>query len=417
LFDSEDNSSPEDCSGIKFCKHSEGEGILKIESSTDLLISRQLKSTNARRIIFPTLHNQIFEPHTRLLKENTDRNSALTFKDIETKQCQSCDYSELDTLCDCKGTKQFSRTSTDIESHQYSDCPLSSRLCRLFAASSELSSLPVALEMDDLPSNMHHSTKSILREKTLECENCASHLPCKHVHFNPRVSVLEFDRSIEEAKLLWYSASELKSFRCQSMEQYVPLQLFPARSKHSLQKSAMQAFGLFSSPRTFANDREFKLQTIFQSELKNILVVDPHELCSKLFAKGLKNMAPFANVVIAKTSDEALTLVKAVHNFDFILVEERLKIIQESLKYKSSGSDLICLLKKKFQCTLPEARQPIFVGVSAHFQKDKDKIKRSGAAFCWPKPPPSLDKAMRNSLLKHILINRGKGEVAINFFS
>ena len=265
---------------------------------------------------------------------------------------------------------------------------------------------------------------SILRNKSLESvpSMVSSEQSCdtKRVAFDAHVWVCEFKRDQTERKTTWYSPSEMDKFKRKAIERLCTFELIPTGTGRLVHKRICNKIN-FSNPALQGDEDEDEvaIQRLARVEVRNILVVDPHDLCSKLFAKALKQMLPHANVVTAKSSDEAMNRLERYGTskpFDLILVEERLKLIPDSEDHHVSGSAFIRLLKDESCRTVPKRNHPLFVGVSAHFEKDKEKLEQSGASFCWPKPPPPLNKAMRDKVLKQILLLRGKHEDALKFF-
>jgi hypothetical protein len=273
--------------------------------------------------------------------------------------------------------------------------------------------LPISI----LRNKSEESIPSVVSLATSE-KSCES----KRVQFDARVWVCEFSRQEEEFKNTWYSKLEMDKFKrravecvCAGTTEFLPT------GTGRLVRMPRQKTLMFTNPALFADEDEdeLALQLIARLEILNILILDPHELCSRLFAKALKHILPHANVVTAKTSEEAMSRMEQLgvqKTFDLYLVEERLKLIQDGEDYQSSGSALIQLLRNQCSKVVPQNRQPLFIGVSAHYGKDKERLQQSGASLCWPKPPPPLDRVMRDHLLKQILILRGKRDTALRYF-
>lgn len=278
--------------------------------------------------------------------------------------------------------------------------------------------------------SLSHAPTSILRNKSNEsvpsmvsASTIEGSCDVRHVRFDARVCVFEFFRHPREHKLTWFSPSEMEKFRRNALELVCSqtMELVPTGTGRLVRTRNVSRQALFTNARLTAdeNEDEIALQDLTRHELRNILIIDPHDLCARLFAKAIQQMLPYANVVTAKSSEEAINRIHqldAATNFDLILVEERLKLIPDSSNHEGSGSALIRLLRAEFTRMVPGNRQPLMIGVSAHFGADKEKLKSSGASLCWPKPPPALDKVMRDNLLKHILILRGKEETALRYF-
>lgn len=243
--------------------------------------------------------------------------------------------------------------------------------------------------------------------------------PLRRVNFDARVWVCEFKRDKDERQTTWYTASDMDRFKRNAVERVCSFtQLVPTGTGRLVRKPLCRK-AMFSNPALLGDEGEDEsaIQRLARIELHSILVVDPHDLCSKLFVKALKQMLPHANVATARSSDDALKRMECCKKpYDLIMVEERLKLVPDAEDYQVSGSAFMRLLAEEASKKLPENRRPVFVGVSAHFEKDKAKLEESGAAFTWPKPPPPLDKTMRDKLLKHILLARGKDQTALKYF-
>jgi CheY-like chemotaxis protein len=153
---------------------------------------------------------------------------------------------------------------------------------------------------------------------------------------------------------------------------------------------------------------------VVQNEIRNILLVDPHDICLALFTKAMKAVLPLANVSLARSSQEALEHMSSGKRFDIILVEERLKLFHGQSNNKkekcNAGSELIRTLISL------GVTGALFVGVSAHLDRDRDALERGGADLCWSKPPPLMDLGLRNSLLKSLLLKRGRATIAEELF-
>ena len=236
----------------------------------------------------------------------------------------------------------------------------------------------------------------------------------RRVRFDARVCVFEFSRHPREHTVTWYSPSDMEKFRRRALELVCAhaTELVPTGTGRLVQTRVRTNQPLFTHERLLTDDRDDEVvrQELARSEFQNVLIVDPHDLCSRLFAKALEKMLPHCKIAITKTSEEALKRSRQII-FDLFIVEERLKVIPHSVEHECSGSALIRRLK--VECA---KRQPLFVGVSAYYGTDKDKLQENGASLCWPKPPPSLDKTMRDNLLKRVLILRGKEETALKYF-
>ena len=269
------------------------------------------------------------------------------------------------------------------------------------------------------------------------------------VKFDPRIWVREFQRSDEESEI-WYTADDLERFKRHAValimaRTNLESELIPTGTGRMVQKApsqACKAFFTHAALRLDASDddgreeeemlkKEVRRIDTAKSELENVLIVDPHDICLTLFTKALKALLPHVNISTARTSEEALRHIssRGSKQYDLILVEHRLKLFHRqnirsaatdekgvlSASASSSeyhtGSELILALRQ-----LDATRNTLFIGVSAHMDKDKPSLRKSGANFCWAKPPPRLDQELLNRLLKCVLEKRGKTELAKDLF-
>mmetsp|Transcript_22677 Transcript_22677/g.47767 ORF Transcript_22677/g.47767 Transcript_22677/m.47767 type:complete len:748 (-) Transcript_22677:117-2360(-) len=193
------------------------------------------------------------------------------------------------------------------------------------------------------------------------------------------------------------------------------------------------------------------------AHIRNILVVDCHEIFLALFTKGLKHMVPHASIATARSPEEAISRIEAarrafplsdggcIHGFDIIIVEERLqRSLHDSVQQLAggersasttlqtagddsaqrrwdgaSGSALIRHLVEsergvrnirngEGKSSLSPIRESLLVGVSAKLLLEKDKLEKSGADVVWGKPPPEMNTNLRNELVR-LLIKKRSG--------
>lgn len=306
---------------------------------------------------------------------------------------------------------------------------------------------------------------SVSRHASLEC------LPSnKKISFDPHVTVYEFGTTNYEKKggEKWFSADELTQFkkeamqriRLRSMKTLIPtgtgrtLSIHP-KEKAKLDEKTSQGVVSFNhpalgceedldleSPSPKVSSPKHSLQDpAAAAHIKNVLVVDSHEVFLALFTKSLKHMVPHACVATARSSEEAMTRIEAArkafpirdggstHGFDIIIIEERLHVLpsargghtslQRSISMQtggedsdqrmtlSSGSALIrYLVGSEQEGSGTSIRHSLLIGVSARLAQDKEKIKMSGADCVWGKPPPEMNKNLRNKLLKLLMKKR-----------
>jgi hypothetical protein len=318
----------------------------------------------------------------------------------------------------------------------------------------------------------------------------------KEISFDPRVWVVEYEQD-EGSK--WFNAAELERFKCEAIERIrrrhaqqqlshvpsgtgrvIPVQMvqrtgsgralftdpalgcneegndedeeednddIPAGSRFHVISSSAAAASIPSHvpPGVSASD-ERRIQRALLSEIRNILVVDPHDMFLKLFAKALHAMMSHVIVTTATSAEEALRRIAAArvvfpeseggatHGFDIIIVEERLQLFQrhrrgagsnrkqqqaagdeqKQRQVPASGSALVNQIATEQQEALESAKHnqrtrfSLLIGVSAHIQLDGDKLSRAGADLVWGKPPPPFDDELRVKILRAVLSKRAK---------
>jgi CheY-like chemotaxis protein len=238
------------------------------------------------------------------------------------------------------------------------------------------------------------------------------------ISFDPRVRVVEYVRSQEEVERTWFSQDDLEHFRKQTIARIVAhnTELLASGTGFVVQRTipskAVFAYPFMGS--ASEDDDEGHVECAVNREIRNVLVVDPHDICLKLFGKDLKSMIPDVNVCAARSSEEAMKLIEGSYRFDIIIVEERLKLFHRHARCAdtdlSSGSEFIKTLSKEM------GDKCLFIAVSAHLDKDMQTMEKSGSDFIWAKPPPQMDEIMRDVLLKALLVKRGKHSEADKLF-
>jgi len=318
----------------------------------------------------------------------------------------------------------------------------------------------------------------VSRHASLEC------LPSnRRISFDPHVTVYEFGTTHYERKggEKWFSEDEMTQFkkeamqriRLRSMKTLIPTGtgralVVASKENAKLNDNKSQGVISFNHPALgFEEDfdpnsrspRNVSVRAAFQNvaaadHIKNILVVDSHEIFLALFTKSLKHMVPHASVATARSAEEALTRIEAArkafpqrdggstHGFDIIVVEERLSgpssvrqracglrtnaaqlhssstsstqtggeasVQQRRSDDVTSGSDLIRHLVEleRIEGRGNSIRPSLMIGVSARLAQDREKIEKSGADCVWGKPPPEMNSSLRNELLKLLMKKR-----------
>jgi CheY-like chemotaxis protein len=283
----------------------------------------------------------------------------------------------------------------------------------------------------------------------------------KHISFDARVWICEFERVPGEHESTWYTNKDLEGFKQEAVQrilQYteqqsklvptgtgigrlIRLEVPPPCSNRALfSHVALQALdGELDT--TTSIDPGFR-QAVLENEIRNILLVDPHDIYLKLFTKSLKSALPHVSVTACTSSEEAMEHLEPAttaasasavpvkkRRFDIIIIEERLKIFHRQHRnggatqrnggeYSSakechaSGSALL----RSLSIVGDSHSKSVFVGVSARLTEDGARLKESGADFCWAKPPPPMNPVLMDDLLKALLLKRGRSTVVKELF-
>jgi len=266
----------------------------------------------------------------------------------------------------------------------------------------------------------------------------------KAIKFDPHVWVRVFTRPPSEADCVWYTPRDLDRFKKEAMQRIIqyhratatmtaPIMLSTGtgrmvvsgrtNSPHATQVGIVQPKMLFShralsswedddddddnlgAPASSMPSPSTSLmnQTV-RTEISKILVVDPLEICRRLLRHTLELLLPHASITTASSSAQAQELFESGQSaFDLVLVEEH-------LSKHESGSKLLEAWKK----THP---QVLFIGLTAHYVLEKELLIQSGADVVWGKPPPLMNEALRNDLLKKVLTKRGKIQLLRGLFA
>mmetsp|Transcript_23490 Transcript_23490/g.50264 ORF Transcript_23490/g.50264 Transcript_23490/m.50264 type:complete len:667 (-) Transcript_23490:140-2140(-) len=313
------------------------------------------------------------------------------------------------------------------------------------------------------------SGSCVSRHASLEC------LPSnKRIAFDPHVIVYEFGVTNYEKKggEKWFTADELDQFKKEAMQR-IRLRsaktLIPTGTGRALAVAQKEKANLdekskgavsFNHPALSCEDdfdsesgsqRKSSIRESLQdrtsaaaAHIKNILIVDSHEIFLALFTKSLKHMVPHASVATARSSEEAMTRIEAArkafplsdggaaHGFDIIIVEERLRVssplsneTQNVVSTQTAGDDSV---QRRSKVTSGSAlirhlvelghkfgnnedggesiRHSLLIGVSARLAQDHEKIEKSGADCIWGKPPPDMNSTLRNELIKLLMKKR-----------
>jgi CheY-like chemotaxis protein len=264
----------------------------------------------------------------------------------------------------------------------------------------------------------------------------------RSIRFDPRVWVREFVRSKFECERIWFTPEEMDHFKTSAIQlikdynaaQSTELILnctgrivrIPTTSTNATQKALFSHNAL--STLDCADAEESKChpslvrRAVAEHEIRNVLVVDPHEICRTLFTKSLKKILPHVSVTTVATSEEALQEISskccdhAKRGFDIVLVEEVLgkfdpKDIDIPPKVICSGSTLFREL------TLKSIHMPcLHIGVTKDKDLYEERLYNGGADLVWSKPPPPANEGMRDQMLLSLLMKRGKHDMIGKLF-
>jgi CheY-like chemotaxis protein len=256
----------------------------------------------------------------------------------------------------------------------------------------------------------------------------------KSISFDPRIWVLEFQRSPEEQETTWYTEDDMNRFKRHALALVMArnnTEILPTGTARTVSRPVPTAKALFTHSALTLDDEDDPTAAlknemyhgyVAQREMKSVLLVDPHDICLTLFTKALKSLLPNVELCTATSSEEALRIIARGKIFDVILVEERLKQLFHCQNSKSaqitsrndqshSGSAFFRTLSR-----MPCTQDALFIGVSAHLEKDKGSLEDSGVDLCWSKPPPKMSQELRDKLLKILLLKRGKNTIADELF-
>jgi hypothetical protein len=279
--------------------------------------------------------------------------------------------------------------------------------------------------------------------------NHSALLARKAVRFDPRIWVHEFDRTDADKKELWFSDQDLNIFKFGAMR---CIMAYNSSNPNSMTKHKTKSIGkkrtgsvLYSHPAlgidsvyddyipdyhhqgsgsittTAAHSplvgtiaginsmvNQFR-EAVAENEIRHILVVDPQEICLKLYTKGLQRMFPNATIVTARNKEEALqniqdlaTRTKSGNDFDIIITDEA---------KNPSDSKLFVHINQSIKTpglNITVVSQRVVASQNRHVPETD---------LTWTKPPPSMNDSLRDQILKAILIKRGRSDIAKKLFT
>eukprot|EP00586_Coscinodiscus_wailesii_P018944 CAMPEP_0172517264 /NCGR_PEP_ID=MMETSP1066-20121228/283455_1 /TAXON_ID=671091 /ORGANISM="Coscinodiscus wailesii, Strain CCMP2513" /LENGTH=311 /DNA_ID=CAMNT_0013299167 /DNA_START=47 /DNA_END=979 /DNA_ORIENTATION=+ len=222
---------------------------------------------------------------------------------------------------------------------------------------------------------------------------------CRHrtVKFDTHVRISNYELSdYEKSDERWYSGREMWIMK---------MEAFYHRSFSDVDN--------YDGEESIDDDHEREL---LRSSVKTILVVDSHPLFLLLLVKSLKTMIPLAKIFMARSGEEAWSIIKKTrlkgknsgdksnHGFDIIITKEKLTSVsvkkQCDIKRTShiTGSLLLkCIameqkkttrvhqlaVAKDSKNTQSNPRHALLIVVSDNLDKDRETLKHCGADLIW----------------------------------
>ena len=381
--------------------------------------------TGPRRIIFPMLHR-----NDEATNDNSDENSSFI---TTPKSCSpKAGFSD-------HPYNRILRKSSSVDSDMPSLGSLSS--------SSEQGSLSSGSDSDVSVSDRESTSKFCLNQiysKKTRGEG-------KLVRFDPRIWVHEFHRNQREEETLWFTSKEMNSFKAAAIQCIIAYNskalsyatdsaIFKSKvgsGKVLYSHPALGVNGEYDSPygkrdiiSNVSSVSQFRVNqfrdAVSETEIRNILIVNSHDVFLKLFAKGMRKMFPHANITTVKTKEDALIQLeqrcskKKTENsfFDVVVVDSTL---QKNCIYKANDESLagLCRLMLDMSRILGGPDVPtksLFVGVCSDIKTGTLKLKANGADIVWQKPPPLMDDSLRDTLLSSLLTKRGRIPIVKKLF-
>lgn len=270
------------------------------------------------------------------------------------------------------------------------------------------------------------------------------HKASRCIRFDPRVWVREFVRSKFECERIWFTPEEMDHFKTSAIQlvrDYNAAQsteLIPnctgrivqipttTTTTNTIQKALFSHQALSTLDCTNVEESQchpsLVRRAVAEHEIRNVLVVDPHEICRTLFTKSFKKILPHVTVTSVASSEEALREISSIccdhakRGFDIVLVEEVLRKydpndIDIPTKVTCSGSTLFRELSWK------SMHMPcLHIGVTKDKDMYEERLYNCGADLVWSKPPPPANEGMRDQMLLALLMKRGKHDMIGKLF-
>jgi len=255
--------------------------------------------------------------------------------------------------------------------------------------------------------------------------------------FDPQIQVYEYTVTPHDLRDKWFTEAQLAEFKEKAIHRIRmrSLRVIPTGTGRAI--SANFANPALSSAVEFETD-DYQ-DDAASREMRNILIVDNHQVFLRLFTKSLNHMLPQSSVATAQNAEECLVKIEAAQSaipdgatqgFDVIVIEERLRGSFGSIQHlvpgelpphatqpagdnstqgcDVSGSKLIQYICRSDKHQDGYQRFPLIIGVSAQLEVDRPKLLASGADMIWGKPPPQMNKTLRDEMLAVLLKKRGE---------
>jgi CheY-like chemotaxis protein len=253
------------------------------------------------------------------------------------------------------------------------------------------------------------------------------------ITFDPRVWIREFHRSRQESECTWYTSED--------MEEFVGKKLALERiRRYSCSNPCHKPILATGTGRTVLPKRRwngpiychaalalddtseaYMKKRILEQELSRILILDPHDLSRQLLAKTIRRALPKkASIATASSSQEVWKLLEEGKRFDMIIVEERLHLFRSTAVKMTTPGPLVmnsgsAVLQQLSRC--PQSSRSLLIGLSAHLLEDEAQLRGSGADLCWSKPPPPMDEALVEDLVKALLLKRNQAALVGDLYT
>ena len=325
----------------------------------------------------------------------------------------------------------------------------------LTMTSSIESDMPSLTSLSTVSDSTSTSIPSMSSDNTIRTDaNQEASSERKAVRFDPRVWVHEYDRTAADRKALWFTVQDLNTFKFGAMQCIMAYNsrmssAAVTKTHFKVSRKKQTSSVLFSHPalgidndyddcdmdsnslRTIAAHsplattiagrnrivNQFR-EAVAENEIRHILVVDPQEICLKLYTKGLRHMFPNSTIVTAPNEKEALRQVhelagksKSGNSFDVVIYDEPAS--REDMDLSSGSSTTL------FETINHSIKSPglnIMVMSSPRIATSQSRCFPD-TDLRWTKPPPSMTDTLRDSMLKTLLMKRGRHDIVKKLFT